>query len=160
MLTAGDWAGGRLLSAQGMDAPAIAKVVFTSEDRVRDAIRSFNADGFSSLYPRVRDELAAAGLPVPAPGLNPVLAGGAEVMVDGGADMAGGVFVRWSASPRLRTGPHQACRPSGRCAMRKWRRPATRQATRAMTPADGGATAHHHAYVGSLRHAVDRPNVA
>jgi transposase len=39
-----------LLSAQGMDVPAIAKVAFTSEDRVRDLIRNFNADGFSSLY--------------------------------------------------------------------------------------------------------------
>src|SRR5690242_14860580 len=41
-----------LLSAQGMDVPAIAKVAFTSEDRVRDVIRNFNADGFSSLYPK------------------------------------------------------------------------------------------------------------
>ena len=41
-----------LLSAQGMDAPAIAKVAFTSEDRVRDVIRNFNADGFGSLYPK------------------------------------------------------------------------------------------------------------
>src|ERR1700690_2260361 len=41
-----------LLSAQGMDAAAIAKVAFTSEDRVRDVIRNFNADGFSSLYPK------------------------------------------------------------------------------------------------------------
>src|ERR1043166_1270656 len=41
-----------LLSAQGMDASAIAKVAFTSEDRVRDVIRNFNADGFSSLYPK------------------------------------------------------------------------------------------------------------
>jgi Homeodomain-like domain len=32
-----------LLSAQGMDVPAIAKVAFTSEDRVRDVIRNFNA---------------------------------------------------------------------------------------------------------------------
>ena len=39
-----------LLSAQGMDAAAIAKVVFTTEDRVRDVIRDVNADGF-------RDEL-------------------------------------------------------------------------------------------------------
>jgi hypothetical protein len=39
-----------LLSAQGMDAAAIAKVAFTSEDRVRDVIRNFNADGFSSVY--------------------------------------------------------------------------------------------------------------
>src|SRR5437899_8598395 len=43
-----------LLSAQGMDVAAIAKVGFTSEDRVRDVIRNFNADGFSSLYPRYR----------------------------------------------------------------------------------------------------------
>src|SRR5215468_11249774 len=41
-----------LLSAQGMDAAAIAKVAFTSEDRVRDVIGNVNADGFSSLYPR------------------------------------------------------------------------------------------------------------
>jgi hypothetical protein len=34
-----------LLSAQGMDAAGIAKVAFTSEDRVRDVIRNFNADG-------------------------------------------------------------------------------------------------------------------
>src|SRR2546430_8096917 len=39
-----------LLSAQGMDVAAIAGVAFTSEDRVRDVIRNFNADGFSSLY--------------------------------------------------------------------------------------------------------------
>jgi hypothetical protein len=38
-----------LLSAQGIDVPAIAKVAFTSEDRVRDVIRNFNADGFGSL---------------------------------------------------------------------------------------------------------------
>jgi transposase len=43
-----------LLSAQGMDAAAIAKVAFTSEDRVRDVIHNFNADGFDSLYPRYR----------------------------------------------------------------------------------------------------------
>ena len=43
-----------LLSAQGMDAAAIAKVAFTSEDRVRDVIRNFNADGFDSLYPKYR----------------------------------------------------------------------------------------------------------
>jgi transposase len=44
-----------LLSGQRMDVPAIAKVAFTSEDRVRDVIRNFNADGFSSLYPKYRD---------------------------------------------------------------------------------------------------------
>jgi hypothetical protein len=43
-----------LLSAQGMDVAGIAKVAFTREDRVRDVIRNFNADGFSSLYPRYK----------------------------------------------------------------------------------------------------------
>jgi hypothetical protein len=33
---------------------AIAKVAFTSEDRVRDVIRNFSADGFSSLYPKYK----------------------------------------------------------------------------------------------------------
>jgi transposase len=37
-----------------MDVPAIAKVAFTSEDRVRDVIRNFNADGFGSLYPKYK----------------------------------------------------------------------------------------------------------
>jgi hypothetical protein len=37
-----------LLSAQGLDVAAIARVAFTSEDRVRDVIRNFNTDGFSS----------------------------------------------------------------------------------------------------------------
>src|SRR5215469_1779522 len=37
-----------------MDVAAIAKVAFTSEDRVRDVIRNFNADGFGSLYPRYK----------------------------------------------------------------------------------------------------------
>jgi hypothetical protein len=44
-----------LLPAQGMDAAAIMKAAFTSEDRVRDVIRNFNADGFGSLYPRYKD---------------------------------------------------------------------------------------------------------
>ncbi len=43
-----------LLSAQGMPVPRIAEVAFTSEDRVRDVIHNFNADGFDSLYPRYR----------------------------------------------------------------------------------------------------------
>jgi len=43
-----------LLSAQGMDAAAIGKVAFTSEDRVRDVIRNFNADGLISLYPKYK----------------------------------------------------------------------------------------------------------
>ncbi len=37
-----------------MDVPAIAEVAFTSEDRVRDVIRNFNAGGFGSLYPRYK----------------------------------------------------------------------------------------------------------
>jgi transposase len=41
-----------LLSAQGMDVPMIAKVTFTSPDRVRDVIHNFNADGFESLQPK------------------------------------------------------------------------------------------------------------
>ena len=41
-----------LLSAQGMDVTGIAKVAFTSEDRVRDVIHNFNADGFDSLAPK------------------------------------------------------------------------------------------------------------
>jgi hypothetical protein len=36
-----------LLSAQAMDVPAIARVAFTSQGRVRDVIRNFNADGCS-----------------------------------------------------------------------------------------------------------------
>ena len=43
-----------LLSAQGMDAAAITKVAFTSEDRVRDVIRNFNVDGFGSLSPKYK----------------------------------------------------------------------------------------------------------
>src|ERR1700722_13492176 len=41
-----------LLSAQGMAVAAIAKVAFTSEDRIRDVIRNFNADGFGSPCPK------------------------------------------------------------------------------------------------------------
>jgi hypothetical protein len=55
-----------LLSAQGMGVSAIAEVAFTSEDRVRDVIRNFNADGFSSLQPKLivqrRPSPAAGGL--------------------------------------------------------------------------------------------------
>ena len=40
-----------LWSAQRMDVPAIAKIAFTSEDRVREVIHNFNADGFDSLAP-------------------------------------------------------------------------------------------------------------
>jgi transposase len=41
-----------LLSAQGMDVGQIARVAFTSTDRVRDVINNFNDDGFDSLYPK------------------------------------------------------------------------------------------------------------
>ncbi|MFF4138857.1 IS630 family transposase [Streptomyces mirabilis] len=41
-----------LLSAQGMPVAKIAEVSFTSDDRVRDVIHNFNADGFDSLYPK------------------------------------------------------------------------------------------------------------
>lgn len=41
-----------LWSAQRMDVPAIAKIAFTSEDRVRAVIHNFNDDGFDSLAPR------------------------------------------------------------------------------------------------------------
>jgi transposase len=41
-----------LLSAQGIDVAQIAKVAFTSADRVRAVLHNFNADGFDSLYPK------------------------------------------------------------------------------------------------------------
>jgi len=41
-----------LWSAQHMDVPAIAKIAFTSEDRVRAVIHNFNEDGFDSLTPK------------------------------------------------------------------------------------------------------------
>jgi transposase len=41
-----------LLSAQAMDVSQIARVTFTSPDRVRDVLHNFNLDGFDSLYPR------------------------------------------------------------------------------------------------------------
>jgi transposase len=41
-----------LLSVQGMDVAGIAKVSFTSPDRVREVINNFNEDGFGSLYPK------------------------------------------------------------------------------------------------------------
>jgi hypothetical protein len=37
-----------------MDVAAIAQVAFTSEDRARDVIGNFNADGFGSLDPNYR----------------------------------------------------------------------------------------------------------
>jgi hypothetical protein len=41
-----------LWSAQAMDVPAIARIAFTSEDRVREVIHNVNTDGFDSLDPR------------------------------------------------------------------------------------------------------------
>src|SRR5438477_2674389 len=41
-----------LWSAQRIDVPAIARIAFTSEDRVREVIHNFNADGFDSLAPK------------------------------------------------------------------------------------------------------------
>ena len=41
-----------LWSAQRMDVRAIARIAFTSEDRVREVIHNFNADGFDSLAPK------------------------------------------------------------------------------------------------------------
>lgn len=41
-----------LWSAQHMDVPAIAKIAFTSEDRVREVIHNFNRDGFDALAPK------------------------------------------------------------------------------------------------------------
>jgi hypothetical protein len=48
------WAQMVLLSAQGMDVAAIAKVALASQDRVRDVIHNFSADGFGSLYPKYK----------------------------------------------------------------------------------------------------------
>src|SRR5260221_14383626 len=59
-----------LLSAQGMDVAGIAKVAFTSEDRGRDGIHKFNADGFNSLCPRYK-----GGLP---PKFKPAARGGVK----------------------------------------------------------------------------------
>jgi hypothetical protein len=42
------------LSVQGMDVAGIAKVTFTSPDRVREVLNNFNDDGFDSLYPVLR----------------------------------------------------------------------------------------------------------
>jgi transposase len=39
-----------LSSVQGTDVAQIAKVTFTSPDRVREVINNFNEDGFESLY--------------------------------------------------------------------------------------------------------------
>src|SRR3954467_1873104 len=43
-----------LLSAQGMPVPRIARVTFTSPDRVRDVLHNFNTDGSAPRSPRPR----------------------------------------------------------------------------------------------------------
>ncbi|MFD5465881.1 hypothetical protein ACFWIQ_24065 [Kitasatospora sp. NPDC127059] len=61
---------------------------------------------FERLAQRVRDELAAAGLPVVAPGLDTALAVGAEVRVSTWNQHFGEepeVLVSWHTSPRLRS---------------------------------------------------------
>lgn len=75
-----------------------------------DKVSSAELADRERLASRVRNELAAAGLPVPGPGLDPVVSAGVDVRVDAGADTAGGVFVRWSASPRLRECTSRALR--------------------------------------------------
>src|SRR5512133_63442 len=60
-----------LLAAQAMPVSQIAKVTFTGQDRVRDVIHNFNADGFDALYhaigaagrQRSRCRNASGGLP-------------------------------------------------------------------------------------------------
>jgi hypothetical protein len=63
-------AGGRApmvrLPAEGINVAGIAKVTFTSSDRVREVINNFNDDGFDSLYPK-----SAGGRP---PTFTPALA--------------------------------------------------------------------------------------
>ncbi|GAA2324992.1 hypothetical protein GCM10010246_02360 [Streptomyces cuspidosporus] len=75
-----------------------------------ERVSAEEAERQEALASRVRNELAAAGLPVLTPGLDGVLASGAEVEVDGGADAAGGVYVGWLISPRLRECTRRAFR--------------------------------------------------
>lgn len=56
-----------LLSAQGMDASQIARVTFTSADRVRDVIHNFNYDGFDSLRPKYADGRPPSSTPTSGP---------------------------------------------------------------------------------------------
>ena len=56
-----------LLSVQGMDVAGIAKVTFTSPDRVREVINNFNEDGFELALPEVLGRPAAHLHPPPAP---------------------------------------------------------------------------------------------
>jgi hypothetical protein len=53
-----------LWSSQGMDVPQIARIAFTSEDRVREVIHNFNDDGFDSLDPKYAGGRPHLHLPV------------------------------------------------------------------------------------------------
>ena len=76
--------GGLAAGADGCCCPLRAwtrrrsKVAFTSEDRVRDVIRNFSADGFSSLYPKYRGGRApkftwsSAGRSIKSPSPSPL----------------------------------------------------------------------------------------
>ncbi|MEU5609736.1 hypothetical protein AB0H03_13555 [Streptomyces sparsogenes] len=75
-----------------------------------ERVSAEEAERQEALASRVRNELTAAGLPVLTPGLDRVLASGAEVEVDDGADAAGGVYVGWLTSPRLRECTRRAFR--------------------------------------------------
>ncbi|MFE6225326.1 hypothetical protein [Streptomyces sp. NPDC057854] len=75
-----------------------------------ERVSAEESERLEALASRVRNELAAAGLPVLTPGLDRVLASGAEVEVDEGADAAGGVYVGWVISPRLRECTNRAFR--------------------------------------------------
>ena len=55
-------------SAQGMDVAQIAKMAFTSPDRVREVIHNFNDDGFDSLGPEVLGRPTTEVHPARAPG--------------------------------------------------------------------------------------------
>lgn len=50
-----------LWAASGYEVGNIAKMVFTSHDRVRDVMRSFNVDGFSSLWPEYLRSRGSSG---------------------------------------------------------------------------------------------------
>src|SRR6478736_2095178 len=98
-----------LLSTQGMDVPAIAKVAFTSEDRVRDVIRNFNADGVRRQPGRRggehrRDEARIAPGRLPRHRVSPRVQAegtpGAAPRRHGGADLPVSTLVRVGSTRR------------------------------------------------------------
>jgi hypothetical protein len=56
-----------LLSAQGMDVEQIARVAFTSPDRVQDVINNFNDDGLRVAVPEVLGRSATDVHPAATP---------------------------------------------------------------------------------------------